>query len=140
MSITREEVIEFLSRSTPTEMLDIIEQAQPSDIDVNINGIVVWNSGINDDERDTESKAGACDDFCESPTWLNVDNSKHVQFYKDMINAGFEEDTIHHYRGRFYYDGPGIYVPHSEIQEVFRATKVRLTQDSMGLDVVLYPG
>ena len=65
-------------------------------------------------------------------------NKNHEQFSHDMEVAGFEDKLIN-YRGRFFYHGPAVVVPDDMIQEVIRATKVRLTQDNMGFDYVLYP-
>ena len=64
----------------------------------------------------------------------------YAQFVEDMGAAGF---AVRHYGGRWGYEGPAVvtdreYGP-SE-QDVYRATKVRLVTDHMGLDTVLYPG
>lgn len=60
----------------------------------------------------------------------------HEQFREDMEEAGYE---VRDYGGRMFWRGPAVYVAHHELQDVVRATNVRLQTDSMGLDVVVYP-
>lgn len=58
------------------------------------------------------------------------------QFATDMKAAGFRPYA---YGGRSFYFGPAVTVSRDQIQDVIRATKVRVQQDSMGLDYVVYP-
>lgn len=61
----------------------------------------------------------------------------HEQFRIDMEEAGFK---VEEYRGRFYWQGPSVEVDRDELQDVIRATKVKLQSDNMGRDgLVVYP-
>ncbi len=143
-SIRRADVVAYLKNlDSDDKILMILKEVAPSDVVINEEGVFVWNSGIYSkdlDEEEEEEEEEECnnDSSMELPEWLNKNKPTHVQFYKDMVEAGYE-DLIRHYRGRFYYDGPGITVSHHEIHDIHRATKVRLQQDSMGLDYILYP-
>lgn len=64
---------------------------------------------------------------------LTYDNPQCNQFVADMEDAGFE---VEHYRGRNFWTGPAV---RGEMQDVARATKVRIQTDSMGLGVICYP-
>ena len=61
---------------------------------------------------------------------------RHEKFTEDMEAAGFE---IKNYRGRNYYDGPAVVCEYKQEQDVIRATTLRLTSDSMGKGLVIYP-
>lgn len=65
-------------------------------------------------------------------------NALHEQFCEDI-----EENTeleLEHYRGRFFYEGPAVFVEADELQDVIRATKVRVQTDDYGkTGVVVYP-
>ncbi len=62
------------------------------------------------------------------------ENKKHQKFRRDCEGNGFE---VRHYRGRFFYEGPAV-VAH-DIQDVVRATTVKVIWDNMGLDYIIYP-
>jgi len=63
---------------------------------------------------------------------------KYRQFVMECYNAGYcEEDSIQHYRGRYFYEGPAVITP--DVQDVVRATKVKVQWDNMGRDYVVYP-
>jgi hypothetical protein len=144
-NITRSDVISYLADLNPDEVLIILNAARPDELDVSEGESHIWNSYIsvhdmtkedifleNNDGDNTDS------DLVDLPEWLNQAKPHHVQFYKDMVNAGFEDD-VRHYRGRFYYDGPGVTVSHYNMDDVIRSTKVSLQRDNMGLDMILYP-
>jgi hypothetical protein len=56
------------------------------------------------------------------------------QFENDMYEAGFRP---YHYHGRAMWHGPAVNA--DDVQDVIRATSVRVTWDSMGHGVVVYP-
>ncbi len=61
----------------------------------------------------------------------------HDQFVKDMEAAGFE---TYEYHGRYFWKGPAITCLHEQLQEVIRATSVKVQWDHMGLNsYVIYP-
>ena len=60
----------------------------------------------------------------------------HEQFREDMEAAGYE---VRDYGGRMYWKGPAVHVGADELQDVIRATSVRVQTDSMGRDLVVYP-
>lgn len=62
--------------------------------------------------------------------------TKHDQFRSDMLEAGYD---IREYAGRFGWKGPAVVVEKSELQDVIRATAIKLQTDSMGLSIVVYP-
>lgn len=65
-------------------------------------------------------------------------DERYIQFVKDMIEAGLEP---FHYEGRFFYSGPAVTTNEEfDRQAVYRATKVHLRTDNMGLEYVMYPG
>lgn len=61
-----------------------------------------------------------------------------VQFVEDMASAGYE---VEHYYGRYSWEGPAVrtsdYGP--DLQDVIRATSVKLQWDSMGMNEIVYP-
>lgn len=62
------------------------------------------------------------------------------KFLKDMENAGYQTYT---YRGRNYYEGPAVNTDRHNgpsVQDIIRATTVKVVTDNMGLDYVVYPG
>ncbi len=59
---------------------------------------------------------------------------KYEKFRKECEVAGLE---VRHYRGRYFYEGPAVTT--SDIQDVIRATKVKVQWDNMGLDWIVYP-
>lgn len=63
----------------------------------------------------------------------------YQQFRKDMEEAGYE---IKEYRGRYFYRGPAVFTNEREgptLQDVIRATNVRLQWDHLAFDWVVYP-
>jgi hypothetical protein len=61
-----------------------------------------------------------------------------VQFVNDMESAeGFYE--VEHYHGRAYWEGPAVRVEKNELQDVIRATTVRLQWDTLGDGWIVYP-
>lgn len=70
---------------------------------------------------------------------LKYDNASCNQFVEDMKRAGIE---VEHYYGRFYWTGPAVRTDETgwpKSQDVYRATRVSLQRDSMGLGFILYP-
>lgn len=65
---------------------------------------------------------------------LRYHNETANQFVQDMEAAGLEP---YHYSGRFFWKGPAVDTDSRD--DVARATKVKLQQDSMGLGLVVYP-
>jgi hypothetical protein len=62
---------------------------------------------------------------------------RYNAFVTDMTTAGYKP---FHYNGRFYYKGPAVTVDRNDLQDVIRATEVKLQWDEMGRDdVVVYP-
>lgn len=61
---------------------------------------------------------------------------KNEQFKNDMIEAGYEVRT---YQGRGFWKGYAVSVERYDFQDVARATRVRLQQDSLGLGIIVYP-
>lgn len=61
---------------------------------------------------------------------------RYQKFTEDMEAAGFE---VEQYRGRFFYDGPAVRCEYSQEHDVIRATTLRLTSDSMGRGLIIYP-
>jgi hypothetical protein len=57
-----------------------------------------------------------------------------AKFVEDMLRAGLQP---HHYRGRNFYEGPGVVVP--DLQDALQETKVRCQWDNMGRGWVVYP-
>lgn len=63
-------------------------------------------------------------------------NAKHLKFVQECEAAGFE---VRHYCGRNFYEGPAV--EHHDIQEVIRATSMKVVWDNMGKsDFIIYPG
>ncbi len=63
----------------------------------------------------------------------------YVQFRADMQEAGFD---VREYRGRFYYEGPAVETDRENgpcLQEIQRATRVKVQYDNLGLDLIVYP-
>lgn len=64
---------------------------------------------------------------------------KVVQFVNDMEDEGIE---VEHYHGRFYWEGPAVRTDRNgwpTLQDVIRATSVKVQWDSLGLDQIVYP-
>ena len=65
---------------------------------------------------------------------------RYVRFVRDMEKAGYE---WYHYRGRYYYQGPAVNTDERNgptLQDVMRATRVKVIRDNMAFDWVVYPG
>ena len=61
------------------------------------------------------------------------------QFTSDMLAAGYKVVSYH---GRFYYHGPAVHTGYDNqptVQDVIRATKITIQQDSLGLGQIVYP-
>ena len=67
-----------------------------------------------------------------------VTKPEHVAFVNDMEENGYG-DVLREYSGRCNYHGPAVVVEDYLLQDVIRATEVRLRTDSMGLKTVVYP-
>lgn len=70
----------------------------------------------------------------------NREDDKYEQFIKDMERVGIEYDG--EYKGRFFYHGPAVRTNEEgfpTLQDIIRATKVRLQWDQLGFDFVVYP-
>jgi hypothetical protein len=64
---------------------------------------------------------------------MRYTNPDCVQFVEDMEAAGLE---VHHYHGRFYYEGPSVHV--DDLQEALSNTRVPCQYESLGLGWVVY--
>jgi hypothetical protein len=68
------------------------------------------------------------------------DNPQYIKFVEDMQEAGI---PVQHYNGRFYYRGPAVFTNVEEgleKQDVYRATKVKCQEDTLGrYDTIVYP-
>jgi hypothetical protein len=63
----------------------------------------------------------------------------HEKFIQDMEDAGF---SVRDYAGRFFWKGPAVATSRNEgidIEDIIRATDVKLQSDSLGLDQIVYP-
>jgi hypothetical protein len=68
---------------------------------------------------------------------LKYDNDVCNQFVTDMVEAGLE---VEHYNGRYMWHGPAVRTNDDfDMQDIIRATKVKLQNDTMGLGYILYP-
>lgn len=68
------------------------------------------------------------------------DKDRYEQFIEDMEMAGIEYDGEYH--GRFFYGGPAVRTNENgfpKLQDVIRATKIKVQWDNLGLDFVVYP-
>ena len=59
---------------------------------------------------------------------------KYVQFKKDMEKAGYH---VRHWDGNIY-NGPAVFVPAEQLQDVIRATNLRLRWDTLVTSYVVY--
>lgn len=63
--------------------------------------------------------------------------TKHEQFREDMLSAGI---PVEEYKGRNFYEGPAVYTTDElDLQDIIRATTVKVMTDNMGRDLVVYP-
>jgi hypothetical protein len=49
---------------------------------------------------------------------------------------------VRHYHGRYYYSGPAVETSREDyidLQDIMRATDVRLRTDSLGRETIVYP-
>jgi len=130
MALNRGDVIEYLSNLSPSNMEDLMDSVREQKFE-NVHNL-------------------------EYPDWLKG-HENHRVFYRDMAllmvdlgidPEGGDEDecdsdeymSLRHYRGRFFYDGPGVVCSQEMLSKVMAATNVPLRQDNMGYDVVVYPG
>lgn len=68
------------------------------------------------------------------------DEDKYERFVKDMEKAEIDYDGS--YMGRFFYHGPAVRTNEKgfpTLQDVIRATKVKLQWDNLGFDFIIYP-
>ena len=73
----------------------------------------------------------------ESKKGDKIMEKKYNQFAVDMEDAGYK---IEDYEGRNFYSGPAIFIETEELQDVIRATAVKLQWDTMGRSgLVIYP-
>jgi len=64
---------------------------------------------------------------------------RYDKFRKDMEDAGYE---VIEYGGRYFYQGPAVTTSKDEdidLQDIIRATDLRLQWDNLGFDKVVYP-
>jgi hypothetical protein len=77
---------------------------------------------------------------CEgSGATYTYDDPRYLKFVEDMQEQGFR---VRHYHGRWYYSGPAVQTSRNDcidLQDIMRATDVRLRTDSMGLETIVYP-
>src|SRR5687768_9684889 len=62
-----------------------------------------------------------------------------VQFVEDMQSHGY---AVEHYHGRSFWHGPAVRTDDEDgpdLQDVIRATSVKLQWDSMGYNEIVYP-
>lgn len=73
-----------------------------------------------------------------SEQWAKDRKQRRYQdFRDDMEGAGY---AVEEYQGRYQYRGPAVMVESRELQDVIRATTVRVQWDHMGKDgLVIYP-
>lgn len=68
------------------------------------------------------------------------DNDKCNEFARDMEELGLD---VEHYHGRFSWEGPAVRIGGRrndfDLQDVIRATKVKVQTDQMGLGLIVYP-
>ena len=61
----------------------------------------------------------------------------HEKFIDDMEEAGFDLDEDYH--GRYGWTGPAVECETGELQDVIRATPVKLQWDQLGKGLIVYP-
>ena len=65
------------------------------------------------------------------------DQGNHRKFVEEMKMVGRE---VEHYTGRNFYEGPSIHCDRSELEDVIRASTVRLGWESLGKSgLVVWP-
>lgn len=64
-------------------------------------------------------------------------DARHQRFEDDLERAGYD---VEEYHGRWHYHGPAVRCDSSELQDVLRATVVRVIWDTLGkTGLVVYP-
>lgn len=67
----------------------------------------------------------------------HTEPKRYWRFRQDMDTAGY---AVEEYRGRNYYQGPAIQYEGYDLQNVIRATTVRLQTDQLGKSgLIVYP-
>jgi hypothetical protein len=69
------------------------------------------------------------------PTYTHHDA---IQFVNDMESAE-EWYEVEHYHGRSMWVGPAVRIDRNELQDVIRATTVRVQWDTLGDGYIVYP-
>lgn len=60
--------------------------------------------------------------------------------YKKFENDLENEYDVEQYQGRNFYNGPAVRIDSSELQDVIRATDVKVQWDTLGKDgLIVYP-
>lgn len=99
-----------------------------------------FNLNIEVPEDNTEEVHELIDELCESncraETWKN--NPNYCKFIEGLLGSDYIYD-LREYKGRFWYDGPAVVTSSDNFSEIAQLTGVKLQQDNMGLDVVIYP-
>jgi hypothetical protein len=68
---------------------------------------------------------------------VNWTDPRHKRFEEDLERMGYE---VVEYHGRWAYHGPSVKVNARDLQDVLRATRVRVIWDTLGKDgLVIYP-
>ncbi|MDP3702900.1 MAG: hypothetical protein Q8R78_00705 [Candidatus Omnitrophota bacterium] len=62
--------------------------------------------------------------------------TRYQSFREEMEAAGYE---VQEYRGRNYYNGPAVTISRDQLQDIIRATTVRLQSDALGKGLIVYP-
>lgn len=76
------------------------------------------------------------DDTEKCEKFLKKDNYR--KFVARLLDSDYSD--IRAYKGRFFYDGIGVVVSSSEMNEVMALTNgIPISIDNMGLDVIIYP-
>ena len=63
-------------------------------------------------------------------------DKRHQRFADDLERMGYE---IRDYGGRWGYEGPAVVCSKGELQDVLRATDVRVVWDELGKGLIVYP-
>lgn len=92
-------------------------------------GAVTLNSKVGHADKDDRTQK--CEgELVKYPERFN-------RFVEDVQEEGLK---VEHYNGRFYFKGPAVRVgEYEDKDDVIRATKVKVQQDSMGLGCIVYP-
>lgn len=64
-------------------------------------------------------------------------NERYAKFHQECEDAGYE---VEQYKGRNFYSGPAVRISATELEDIVRATTVKLQWDTMGWDgLIVYP-